>query len=190
MPAGIDGRLMPLISCGAPISEAKVRVLRMHDGNEELAYAIDSVIDIVPVAIELQRNSVPGPVAGVMLIEDRPIEFIDAFWLFGQGLGSSATPARRPVCLLSDDDPWSRQVLAPLVESAGYSVTFAEEQGAPAADLMIVADGTPVDTSEAGVVVRLRPTAEERGASPDSLWRYDRAGLTAELRRHWSKREA
>jgi len=124
------------------------------------------------------------------LIEDRPIEFIDAFWLFGQGLGSSATPARRPVCLLSDDDPWSRQVLAPLVESAGYSVTFAEEQGAPAADLMIVADGTPVDTSEAGVVVRLRPTAEERGASPDSLWRYDRAGLTAELRRHWSKREA
>ena len=186
----IDGRLVPLISCGAPICEAKVRVLRMHDGNEELAYAIDSVIDIVPVVIELQRNSVAGPVAGVMLIEDRPIEFIDAFWLFGQGLGSEATPAKRPVCLLSDDDPWSRQVLAPLVESAGYCVVFAEDQAGTAADLVIVSDGTLVEPGEAGVVVRLRPTAEERGASPDSLWRYDRAGLAAELRRHWSKRGA
>ena len=186
----IDGRLVPLVSCGAPITDMKVRVLRMHDGNEELAYAIDSVIDIVPVTIELQRNEVPGPVAGVMLIDERPIEFIDAFWLFAQGLGMDRVPAQRPVCLLSDTDPWTRQVLAPLVESAGYSVVFADGESAVAADVVIVPDGSPVETIEAGVVVRLRPTAEERGASPDSLWRYDRVGLTAELRKHWNKRSA
>ncbi|KKC26449.1 chemotaxis protein CheA, partial [Sphingomonas sp. SRS2] len=186
----IDGRLVPLVSCGAPITDMKVRVLRMHDGKEELAYAIDSVIDIVPVTIDLQRNSVPGPVAGVMLVDERPVEFIDAFWLFAQGLGADPAPAERPVCLLSDDDPWTRQVLAPLVEGAGYSVIFQQGDQPVAADLVIVSDGSPVERVEAGALVRLRPTAEERGASPDSFWRYDRAGLTAELRRHWSKRGA
>ncbi|MBW8910584.1 MAG: chemotaxis protein CheW, partial [Sphingomonas sp.] len=186
----IDGRLVPLVSCGAAISDSKVRVLRMHDGNEELAYAIDSVIDIVPVTIDLQRSTVPGPVSGVMLVEERPVEFIDAFWLFAQGAGGEAKLADRPVCLLADDDPWTRQVLAPLVEGAGYHVVYSGDEGATAADLVIVPDGAPLDSSGTSNILRLRPTAEERGASPDSLWRYDRPGLTAELRRHWSKRTA
>jgi len=185
----IDGRLVPLVSCGAPIVESKVRVLRMRDGGEELAYAIDSVIDIVPVAIELQRSPVPGPVAGVMLVEERPVEFVDAFWLFAQGLGAPPAPAERPVCLLSDEDPWTRQVLAPLVESAGYRVAYAKD-ASDAADLMILSDGGAPGPVEAGAVLRLRQHAEDRDASPDSLWRYDRAGLTAELRRHWNKRGA
>lgn len=190
MRLNIDGRLVPLVSCGAPIVDAKVRVLRMRDGGEELAYAIDSVIDIVPVTIELQRTSVPGPVAGVMLVEERPVEFIDAFWLFAQGLGTEPEPEKRPVCLLSDDDPWTRQVLAPLVESAGYQIIYSPEEG-PAADLVIMADSsTAAAPGEAAAVLRLRQNAEERGASPNSLWRYDRIGLTAELRRHWNKRSA
>ena len=53
---------------------------------------------------------------------------------------------------------------------------------------MIVSEGTRTEKVEAGAILRLRPTAEERGTSPDSFWRYDRAGLTAELRRHWHKR--
>lgn len=189
MRLNIDGRLVPLVSCGAPIVDAKVRVLRMRDGGEELAYAIDSVIDIVPVVIELQPNTVAGPVAGVMLVEERPVEFIDAFWLFAQGLGAEPAVVDRPVCLLSDEDPWTRQVLAPLVESAGYSVVYSREE-AGQADLVIVADGREAEPDRAGAVLRLRQHAEDRGASPDSLWRYDRAGLTAELRRHWNKRGA
>lgn len=188
----IDGRLVPLVSCGAPIVDPKVRVLRMRDGPEELAYAIDSVIDIVPVAIDLQRSQMPGLVAGVMLVEERPIEFLDAFWLFAQGLGSDPAPEQRPVCLLSDEDPWTRQVLAPLVESAGYHVIYSGQDSAKAADLVILADGSPGHPAgiEAGAVLRLRQSMEERGASPDSLWRYDRLGLANELARHWNKRSA
>jgi two-component system chemotaxis sensor kinase CheA len=125
-----------------------------------------------------------------MLVEERPVEFLDAFWLFAQGLGSEPAAEQRPVCLLSDEDPWTRQVLAPLVEGAGYRIIYAPEEG-PAADLVIVADGAAADgPAEAAAVLRLRQHAEDRGASPDSLWRYDRAGLTAELRRYWNKRSA
>jgi two-component system, chemotaxis family, sensor kinase CheA len=185
----IDGRLIPLVSCGAAIPDSKVRVLRMRDGGEELAYAIDSVIDIVPVEIDLQPSTVAGPVAGVMLVDERPVEFIDAFWLFSQGLSNESWSGDRPVCLLSDDDPWTRQVLAPLVEGAGYEVVYPEDAAAKAADLVIMADGTEAARGgEAATVVRLRRNADQGAASPDSLWRYDRAGLTAELRRHWNKR--
>lgn len=190
MRLNIDGRLVPLVSCGAPIDDIKVRVLRMHDGIDELAYAIESVIDIVPVTIELQRSAVAGPVAGVMLVEERPVEFIDAFWLFAQGLGAETKAAERPLCLLSEDDPWTRQVLAPLVESAGYRIAFNGDETAIAPDVIIMADGQSEVAGESAAVVRLRPTVEERGSSPDSLWRYDREGLTAELRRHWKKRSA
>jgi two-component system chemotaxis sensor kinase CheA len=80
-------------------------------------------------------------------------------------------------------------VLAPLVEGAGYEVVYPEDAAAKAADLVIMADGTEAARGgEAATVVRLRRNADQGAASPDSLWRYDRAGLTAELRRHWNKR--
>jgi len=187
MRLNIEGRLIPLVSCGAPISEERVRVLRMHDGNEELAYAIDGVIDIVPVRVDLQKSMIPGPVAGVMLVEERPVEFIDAFWLFAQGVGTTPPETAKPICLLSDDDPWTRQVLAPLVVGAGYDVVFAERDAGSKPDLVIVSDGTPADMGPEAAILRLRSSAEDRGASPDSLWRYDRAALDDELRRHWKK---
>lgn len=190
MRLNIDGRLVPLVSCGAPIVDTKVRVLRMRDGGEELAYAIDSVIDIVPVTVVLQPASVPGPVAGVMLVDDRPVEFLDAFWLFAQGLGRQQLPEEKPVCLLSDDDPWTRQVLAPLVEAAGYDIIYSREESILSPDLVIMTDGTPAEPVANAAVLKLRPNIEDRGASPDSLWRYDRIGLAAELQRHWNKRGA
>jgi two-component system chemotaxis sensor kinase CheA len=190
MRLNMDGRLLPMLSCGAPIVETKFRVLRMRDGAEELAYAIDVVIDIVPVAIDLQTSAVPGPIAGVMLIDDQPVEFIDAFWLFSQGLGGEPVPEERPVCLLSDDDPWTRQVLAPLVEGAGYNVVFDREAAGGKADLIILPDGAPAPVTGDAPILKLRPLADDRGASPDSLWRYDRVGLAAQLRRHWNRRSA
>jgi two-component system chemotaxis sensor kinase CheA len=190
MRLNMDGRLLPMLSCGAPIVETKFRVLRMRDGAEELAYAIDVVIDIVPVAIDLQISAVPGPIAGVMLIDDQPVEFIDAFWLFSQGLGGEPVPEERPVCLLSDDDPWTRQVLAPLVEGAGYNVVFDREAAGGKADLIILPDGAPAPVTGDAPILKLRPLADDRGASPDSLWRYDRVGLVAQLRRHWNRRSA
>ena len=51
-------------------------------------------------------------------------------------------------------------------------------------DLVIVSEGAPLDEAKGGAVLRLRPTADQPAAALGSFWRYDRAGLTAELRRH------
>jgi two-component system chemotaxis sensor kinase CheA len=185
-----EGRLIPLVTCGLPVIGERLRVLRMHDGSQELAYAIDSVIDIMPIEIDLQHATRPGLVAGVMLVEDRPVEFIDSFWLFAQACDTRPDTMMRPVCLLAEDDPWTRQVLAPLVQAAGYDIAFAGDEDASSAQVVILSDGHGGPVPADRPVVRLRVSADDRGASPDSLWRYDRAALTAELKRHWNKRSA
>jgi two-component system chemotaxis sensor kinase CheA len=184
-----EGRLIPLLTCGVPIGEDRLRVLRMSDGEAELAYAIESVIDITPVDIRLERASLPGLVSGVMLIEDRPIEFVDAYWIFAQASANEPAVNQRPICLLGEDTPWMRQVLAPLVESIGYTIAFPGEIAANSPHITITGESAPSVTS-GGHILRLRTTPEEEGESTESLWRYDRVGLTAELRRHWKRNVA
>jgi two-component system chemotaxis sensor kinase CheA len=181
-----EGRLLPLMSCGAPIEGSRVRVLRMHDGETELAYAIRSVIDILPLEIRLQPASREGLVAGVMLVDDHPVEFLDSFWIFAQASDGQPVEQGRPVCLLADDSAWARLVLAPLVESAGYAVAFTGD-GTLRPDVTIISD----ENQKAGIdgkVVRLRRDADDTEASPESLWRYDRAALLAELGRYRGRR--
>ncbi|TZG29615.1 chemotaxis protein CheA [Sphingomonas montanisoli] len=181
-----EGRMIPLLSCGVPITAPKVRVLRMNDGTAEIAYAIDTVIDIAPVEVALHRAATPGLVAGVMLVEDRPVEMLDSFWMFAE-VAQAETPVEcKPLCLLADDDAWTRKVLAPLVEAAGYRVAFDDSGAAP--DLVIAGDAATGELS--APTLRLRMTSEPVDASDPSLWRYDRPALLAELQRHRTRRNA
>jgi two-component system chemotaxis sensor kinase CheA len=184
-----EGRLLPLLTCGVPLGEGRLRVLRMSDGDTELAYAIDSVIDIIPVEIRLERAVNAGLVGGVMLIDERPVEFIDAYWIFAQASANEPAANQRPVCLLGEDTPWMRQVLAPLVESAGYTIAFPGDIAGIAPHITIVGDSAAAVTG-GGHVLRLRTAQDEEDESPESLWRYDRTALTAELRRHWKRNVA
>jgi two-component system chemotaxis sensor kinase CheA len=182
-----EGYLLPLLTCGVPIGEDRLRVLRMSDGETEIAYAIEGVIDIVPIEIKLERAASPGLVSGVMLIEDRPVEFIDAYWIFAQASAKEPAADQRPVCLLAEDTSWMRQVLAPLVESAGYTIAFPGDAAAVGPHLTIVGESATAATG--GHILRLRTTPDDDGKA-DSLWRYDRGALTAELRRHWQRSAA
>ncbi|RVT95145.1 chemotaxis protein CheA [Sphingomonas crocodyli] len=181
-----EGRMIPLLSCGVPITGPKVRVLRMNDGTAEIAYAIDTVIDIAPVEVILDRVATPGLVAGVMLVEDRPVEMLDSFWMFAEVAQPQTPVDMKPLCLLADDDAWTRKVLAPLVEAAGYRVAFEEKGVTP--DLVIAGEASTA-SSEAPLV-RLRTTSEPADAADASLWRYDRPALLAELQRHRTRRNA
>ena len=186
-----EGRIMPLMSCGAPLDEQRVQILRMTDGEAHIAYAIDSVIDIVTIGAALQPALGACLVAGVALVEGRPVEFIDAHWLFAEALGDGGVDEGRPLCLFADaEDGWMRQVLRPLVEAAGYRVAMAGDAAAGECQVVIGSDRSPALQEYSAPVIRLRPHPQGVGPEDDSVYRYDRVGLIEAIRTRTARRKA
>jgi len=177
----LQGRLTRMHSAAALPATERLRVLRLSDGFAAMAYAIDQVIDVVELRAELAPSPVAGPIAGVVLHEGDPVEMLDPFWLFTHAV---STPANddSPLCLVADaDDPWAREVLAPLLGAAGYRVAFAGEPNEDRISVVVTTAGAVPEGVEAPVV-RLRGTPDNSG--DESIYRYDRDGLLNALRRH------
>lgn len=180
-----DGRIVPLMSC-RPLPEAETyRVLRMTDGNSNVAYAIAEVVDIVAMDFTCERATEPGLIAGVALVDGRPVELVDSFWLFAEAQKEGPATAVEPVCLLAGgDDPWARQVLMPLLRAGGYRVVFPGAGQAPEADVIVVCDeqlsGDAAEQLGQAPVVRL--TVNPEPSEPDLVYRYDRTRLLDALR--------
>jgi len=184
-----DGRILPLFGCDGTndaISTGannRVRVLLLGDGSGEIAYAIGEVIDIHQLSPDVAPAAEPGPIAGVLLVDDRQVELVDPYWLFAMS-ATAVAPAQRPLCLLDGRDNWMRDVLRPIIEQAGYRVGFAGDADgtAPAVAILSVdREGETAEFPSSAPVIRLRATPDERAAPGDSIYRYDRRGLIAAL---------
>jgi two-component system chemotaxis sensor kinase CheA len=117
----LDGRILPLAGCDAPPQAGKLRILRLGDGNAELAYAFADVIDIVPLTGEVRPAAAPGEIGGVVLAGGQQVELLDPYWLFEQA-GAHQPGAAGLVCAIAAGDPWLENMLRPMVESLGYTV--------------------------------------------------------------------
>lgn len=184
----IEGRLLPLVGGEESLLRGgkTVKLLRLSDGASELAFAIEDVMDIVQLPPALHRATSEGPVAGVALVDGEQVELIDVFWLFSNASIESVMPAEKPLCLIADgEDRWSREILRPLLEAAGYRVGFGGHADADGAAVVL----TSGEIAEASApVIRLRP---ELGRPADgSVYRYDRVGLLAEIERQVARRSA
>lgn len=178
----IDGLILPLIGLPeAPLTQPKVRLLRLSDGACELLYAVREVED----AVELTQPLAPvpeDPLAEAMtLIGGTPATLIDAHELFARH-GEAPQAAERPRCTLPDGE-WARAILAPLVASAGYDIVDPAEAaegtiGILFEDVFEVAEtlGRPLPAR----VIRLRDQPDAPAGS-ETIYRYDREGLLAAL---------
>ncbi len=171
-------RILPL----AGVAETEIadvrRLFRLNDGATEVAYAFRDVLDIKGVDGELVHAEVPGEIEGVTLIDGEPVELVDAFWLFARHAGAPVASAA-PVCRLPAGDAWMQNFLRPLIESAGYRVIGETDDGE--ADVAIATGPARDAALKAGQVIVLRSAPDEAPDMPDSVYRYDRAGLLAAL---------
>jgi two-component system chemotaxis sensor kinase CheA len=180
----LDGRILPLAGCDVPPQTGKLRILRLGDGDAELAYAFADVIDIVPLTGEIRPAAAPGEIGGVVLAGGQQVELLDPYWLFGQAgahrSGAPSSGAGRLVCAIPPGDPWLENMLRPMVESLGYSVVHVGE--GVEADLVIASAESPAPPACAGAqLLRLRATPDAAGQGNDTIYRYDRAALLAAL---------
>jgi two-component system, chemotaxis family, sensor kinase CheA len=171
--------ILPLAGARAEeLGDGNVRLFRLNDGSNELAYAFAEVIDFAAIEHEVIRAEREGEIGGVSLVNGEPAELVDAHWLFANHVGAAAPTAEPLVCRLPDDDPWMQNMLRPIVEAAGYVVVGDDHDGD--ADLVIASQGEDVGGDAPTIVLRTEP--EPKGKKDPSIYRYDRAGLLMALK--------
>ncbi|MGN6621124.1 MAG: chemotaxis protein CheA, partial [Sphingomonas sp.] len=172
----IDGRIIPLAALGETEGHAELAVLRIKDGDAEIAYAIAEPVDIVAIPSDIAPSTQPGPILGVVTIADEQVELIDPQWLLGPDCAEASQPGA-PLCLIDGQaDSWIATFLKPVLEQAGYRVsTRAGGDEEPA--VILTTDAAPGDARD-GRVVRLSNDRRDMGGE-DRIYRYDRAGLLA-----------
>ena len=170
----VDGRIVPLASLGDIAGRADLAVLRIKDGDAEVAYAIAEPVDIVAIPAGIVPSAQPGPILGVVMIDDEQIEIIDPQWLLGPESGDAVQPGA-PLCLIDGQgDAWISTFLKPVLETAGYRVATKAEAGEQPAVILTTDDSGRGDER----VVRLSNDRRDIG-SIDRVYRYDRAALLA-----------
>jgi two-component system chemotaxis sensor kinase CheA len=179
----LDEKILPLAGCGKEGGEGILRILRLSDGDAELAYGFGEVIDLVTLDDAVRPAAVPGEIGGVTLMGGDQVEVVDPFWLFATHQAHSNSATSSPVCALSADDPWMQNILRPIIESAGYRVVAVGEVAEP--DLLITSAEAPLQRGAGGgEIIRIRSRAEaDPGEDEDTIYRYDRAAIFAALGR-------
>jgi len=179
----IDGRILPLAAHGTLEGRARLSVLRLKDGESEVSYAMDEALDIILLPEEMVPARVPGPVAGVTLVDGEQIELLDVLWVFDEHADREVETEGEtaPLCLISgDSDGWMSSFVRPILESAGYRVATSLAPGETPAVVLVPEESAPAEGAKAPLV-RLRRRRSAAGAGDDSVYRYDRAGLLSAL---------
>ena len=175
-----NDRILPLAGCET-VTKRPLRLMRLSDGVNELAYGFAEVLDIVQLREGLTVAEAPGEVAGVVLLGGDQVELIDPYWLFAT---AAAEPqGEQPLCLIPGDDPWMVNILRPIIQTAGYRVQIAKLGADEPADLVIARAEEEVAAPAGGAVIRIRTMPEGDGEGDSSIYRYDRLALLSELNR-------
>lgn len=123
-----DGEVVPLHGFAGNECGDSLDILVLSVGGELVAYATAGQIDTCDVDLTSATDKTGR---NLVLIGGEAVELLDLHALQNAG-------AVRPTCRLPADDGWTRRVLRPLVESAGYRVVA---EGNAASDLEIVFEG-------------------------------------------------
>jgi two-component system chemotaxis sensor kinase CheA len=171
----VEGRIIPLAALGDLAGRTEFAVVRVKDGDAEVAYAISEPVDIVAIPADIVPAATPGPILGVVTIGDEQVELIDPQWLLGPDIGEVIQPGA-PLCLIdSETEGWIATFLKPVLEAAGYRVATRATPGQQPA-VILTTDITSIVGN--GRVVQLSNSRSDTGGS-GKVYRYDRAGLLA-----------
>jgi two-component system chemotaxis sensor kinase CheA len=213
------GTLMPLINMNDKVTirgEGSQPLLVFSDGRRSVALVVDAIVDIVEDRLDIQVQSETPGVLGSAVINGRATEIVDvghflpiavADWFRSR---ETAGAHRMPAVLLVDDSPFFLDMLAPVLQVAGFSVTTAASAGqalemlrsgqrfdAVVTDVdMPMMDGFQLAEVLAGdealssmpviaLTSMVSPDAVERGRDAgfhDFVAKFDREGLIAALR--------
>src|SRR3546814_2355235 len=82
-----DGQLVPFRTLpGKGQATAAGLVLILDDGHRRAALGVDRVADVVACAMTIEQPADGAGLAGVALVDGRPVEVVDTGWLMGEAV--------------------------------------------------------------------------------------------------------
>ena len=132
------GQLMPLttIEDGTEIkAEGRQPVLVFSDHERTMGLVVDEIVDIVEDYLDVEMISDRDGYVGSAVIREKATDIVDVGYClkkcFGSWFGDSETRpfghnGEKQKVLLVDDSPFFRNMLVPLLKTAGYDVSTAE----------------------------------------------------------------
>ncbi len=145
------GQLMPLIVMNAHVAvkgEGAQPLLVFSDGARSMALVVDEIIDIVEDRLAIQVQSGVAGVLGSAVIKGQATEIIDIGYFLPMAFEDwfrrkdQAVSERQRSILLVDDSPFFRNMLTPVLQAAGYTVTAV---GSARDALAMLEDGRSFD---------------------------------------------
>ena len=127
-------KLMPLITmdgAGQTRESGRQPVLVFADGAAQITLAVDEIIDIIDAKLDIEMSTDRQGYLGSAIIHGKATDVIDTAHYLTQAYRDwfdihASRSAGRQRLLLVDDSPFSRNLLTPLLKSAGYEVTSME----------------------------------------------------------------
>ena len=128
------GHLMPLISMDETVrvrSEGAQPLLVFSDGERSMALVVDQIIDIVEDNLDIEVASATDGVIGSAVVKGKATEIIDVAHFLPLAYADWFRRKEQPVqqvpnaVLLVDDSAFFRNMLAPVLQAAGFNVTSA-----------------------------------------------------------------
>jgi two-component system chemotaxis sensor kinase CheA len=126
------GRLMPLICPGdcVRVKESGTQpLLVFSDGDRSMALAVDQIVDIVEEEFEIEVSDERPGILGSAIVKGEATDIVDVGHYLplahADWFGSPGPSRTHRHLLLVDDSAFFRNMLAPVLRAAGYSVTAA-----------------------------------------------------------------
>ena len=178
--AVIDGEIFTLAGHDVgPLPNGRIRLLRLSDAENELVYAVKEVLDAADVTEDVVPSEADTAIEGVTLIGGKPIPLLDGHAVFSKYRATKKIE-QALTCRIPNHSEWAKTILEPLVAAAGYRIA-AEDEDVEADLAIALAEEVESPVCSARNIIRLRPDPDE--ADDDSIYRYDREGLLAALKR-------
>jgi two-component system chemotaxis sensor kinase CheA len=145
------GQLMPLVSLNDTVrvkGEGAQPLLVFSDGARSMALVVDEIVDIVEDHLDIQVSSDNPGVLGSAIVKGQATEIIDVGHFLPLAFEDwfrrkeHTKRAKALAVLLVDDSPFFRNMLAPVLQAAGFAVTAV---GAAREALDLVREGRAFD---------------------------------------------
>ncbi|MCZ8185059.1 MAG: hybrid sensor histidine kinase/response regulator [Beijerinckiaceae bacterium] len=120
-----QGRLMPILGYQPQAGfdlEARQPVLVFHQQDREIGMAVDEIVDVVEVSIQIDTSHATPGTVGATIIDGKAVEIVDVSDLVApEGQEKPASDEQVDVMVIESSE-FFRALFAPLLQNAGYRI--------------------------------------------------------------------